>query len=250
VAAHLEPEILVVDEVLAVGDAEFQKKCLGKMGNVAKEGRTVLFVSHNMQAIRQLCERAVLFQAGELVFNGEASTVVERYLGEAVRNDEKENLEEIIGNLPADPAFRLEGIRLTQNGHPTGPCVESGKPLELEIRYSVLERTTGLRVYFDLCDDLETLLFRSFNDEDGNGIPVAEPGRYLSRVVIPANFLGPVKYEIRVRSTIFNVRSCLPPLGVRLPLSVTLTGKYNRAYLSDTFRGKFALALTWVNNKI
>jgi len=178
VAAHLEPEILVVDEVLAVGDAGFQKKCLGKMGDVAKEGRTVLFVSHNMQAIRQLCEQALLFQAGELVFHDEAPMVVEGYLREATRNDETEDLEEIIRTLPTDRAFRLEGIKLTQNGHPTGPCVESGMPLELEIRYSVLERTTGLRVYFDLCDDLDTLLFRSFNDEDGNGIPVSEPGHY------------------------------------------------------------------------
>lgn len=81
VAAHLEPEILLVDEVLAVGDAAFQKKCLGKMGEVAKEGRTVLFVSHNMAAIRQLCHTATLISGGQLVLGGDAREVAARYEG-------------------------------------------------------------------------------------------------------------------------------------------------------------------------
>ncbi|MBD2452907.1 ATP-binding cassette domain-containing protein [Nostoc sp. FACHB-87] len=80
VAAHLEPEILVVDEVLAVGDVEFQKKCLGKMQDVAQGGRTVLFVSHNMAAVRQLCNSALLMKNGSLVFEGSAELVVNHYL--------------------------------------------------------------------------------------------------------------------------------------------------------------------------
>lgn len=80
VAAHLEPEILVVDEVLAVGDAGFQKKCLGKMGEVAKEGRTVLFVSHNMAAVQQLCSRALLLDKGSLIKEGEVAEVIGHYL--------------------------------------------------------------------------------------------------------------------------------------------------------------------------
>ncbi len=80
VAAHLEPEILLVDEVLAVGDAAFQKKCLGKMGDVAKEGRTVLFVSHNMPMIRVLCERAILINQGTLVIDGHTSQTIQKYL--------------------------------------------------------------------------------------------------------------------------------------------------------------------------
>ena len=80
VAAHLEPEILIVDEVLAVGDAEFQKKCLGKMEDAGRAGRTVLFVSHNMQAVRQLCTRGFVLSGGCGVFEGSASEAVERYL--------------------------------------------------------------------------------------------------------------------------------------------------------------------------
>ncbi len=86
VAAHLEPEILVVDEVLAVGDAEFQKKCLGKMGEVAGAGRTVLFVSHNMAAIRALCEASILLQAGTLVSRGSTSAVLESYMASIKAN--------------------------------------------------------------------------------------------------------------------------------------------------------------------
>jgi lipopolysaccharide transport system ATP-binding protein len=83
VAAHLEPEIMVVDEVLAVGDAAFQKKCLGKMGEVASEGRTVLFVSHNMGAIQQLCARAMLIRSGSLLMEGRTDQVVRHYLSDA-----------------------------------------------------------------------------------------------------------------------------------------------------------------------
>jgi len=91
VAAHLEPEILLVDEVLAVGDAAFQKKCLGKMGDVAKEGRTVLFVSHNMGAIQKLCPRSILLEEGRLSLNGESTEVIRQYLGGARRADGRLN---------------------------------------------------------------------------------------------------------------------------------------------------------------
>jgi lipopolysaccharide transport system ATP-binding protein len=83
VAAHLEPEILIVDEVLAVGDAEFQKKCLGKMKDVSSQGRTVIFVSHNMSAVKSLCNRAIVLEKGEVVYMGETDQAVSKYLGSA-----------------------------------------------------------------------------------------------------------------------------------------------------------------------
>ena len=87
VAAHLEPEILIVDEVLAVGDASFQRKCLGKMGNVAKEGRTVLFVSHNMAAVQNLCKYGIVLSAGEVIFRGSAVDASEHYLTSVAKRD-------------------------------------------------------------------------------------------------------------------------------------------------------------------
>jgi len=102
VAAHLEPEILLVDEVLAVGDAAFQKKCLGKMGDVAKEGRTVLFVSHNMSAIQRLCTRSLLFSDGNLILDDETQSVIQKYLCA----EEKKHLED----NPLEILPRVKGL--------------------------------------------------------------------------------------------------------------------------------------------
>src|SRR6202035_3130917 len=88
VAAHLEPDILIVDEVLAVGDAEFQKRCLGRMSQVAQEGRTVLFVRHNMQAIRRLCRTGILLEHGKMVAEGDGEAVIRSYLASVGRIDE------------------------------------------------------------------------------------------------------------------------------------------------------------------
>jgi lipopolysaccharide transport system ATP-binding protein len=246
VAAHLDPEILVVDEVLAVGDAQFQKKCLGKIGEVSKnEGRTVIFVSHNMQAIRTLCRRAQLLNNGRIVADGAADTIADLYLKEIPTAQGVEELHKVIQALPQDTTFKLENITLMQNGYAVYSDMANGSPLDIEIAYSVLEQATGLRVYFDLCDLEGALLFRSFNDEQEEGIPIVKPGAYLSRAQIPANLLGPMQYVLRIQAGIFNVRNCLPLDAVGITLDVKNTGSYNRAYLADTFRGKLAPIIPW-----
>jgi lipopolysaccharide transport system ATP-binding protein len=107
VAAHLDPEILIVDEVLAVGDAAFQKKCLGKMGEVAGEGRTVLFVSHNMAAVRALCGRALLLAGGRMIEDGDPAAVVGRYLSLQMPAGERGDLRDHPGRVPGStPVFR------------------------------------------------------------------------------------------------------------------------------------------------
>ncbi len=114
VAAHLEPEILLVDEVLAVGDAEFQKKCLGKMGDVAREGRTVLFVSHNMTAIRSLCPRSVLIQAGRVAAVDATDEVVRSYLvvGQRAASSAAGDLSAHPGRVPgSEPVLRTVTVR-------------------------------------------------------------------------------------------------------------------------------------------
>jgi lipopolysaccharide transport system ATP-binding protein len=249
VAAHLEPEILIVDEVLAVGDAAFQKKCLRKMGDVAGHGRTVIFVSHNMQAIRQLCSRALWLRSGSLIADGPATEVTNEYLRGGFRAESVADIGSIIQQLPPDPAFRLKNITLTQEGQPVEERVLNGQPLEIKISYEVLERTTGMRVFFDLCDSEGMLLFRSFHDEDGEGIPTLERGEYASRAVIPADILAPIGYELRVHAGIYNVRMCTPSEGVCLPLEVQATGRTNRAYVSDTVHGKLALSIPWTTKR-
>ncbi|MEW6323928.1 MAG: ABC transporter ATP-binding protein [Nitrospirota bacterium] len=247
VAAHLEPEILLVDEVLAVGDAAFQKKCLGKMGAVAKEGRTVLFVSHNMQAIRQLCKRGCWLGDGRVMADGPSDEVVNRYLKAEPKANGSGEIPRLIAQLPADPAFRLERIALLQAGQLVEQHVLNGHPLDVVIHYQVLQKTTGLRVFFDLYDGEETLLFRSFHDADEGKVPTMEPGRYVSKAVIPANFLAPTAYEIRILATVYNVRMCIPYPGICIPLHVDAVGGVNRAYMAagEPIRGKLAPMLSW-----
>ena len=246
VAAHLDPEILIVDEVLAVGDAQFQNKCLGKMDTAGQEGRTVLFVSHNMQAIKQLCPRSILLCAGRVEVDATSSTAIQSYIHGIQSAEAGKTIEELIEKLPADPAFKLTGINLSQDENLISTLVDSGKQIKLEIKYEIFHDIAGLRIYFDLFDDNGNLLFRSFHDEDHDYPKTVKRGNYSSIAIIPENFLGPVQYELRIRSGIYNVRSCLPEPGIRIPIKVELTGRYNRAYSGDTFRGKIAPVLDWV----
>ena len=133
VAAHLEPEILLVDEVLAVGDAAFQRKCLGKMGSVAREGRTVLFVSHNLVAVTSLCSRAVLLEGGRVVADGPAAEVVERYLHDAstIADRSLAEREDRSGNQ----ALKLTGFELRDGAQQPVPFVVAGKDATLAFRY-------------------------------------------------------------------------------------------------------------------
>jgi lipopolysaccharide transport system ATP-binding protein len=141
VAAHLEPEILIVDEVLAVGDVEFQKKCLGKMKQVTVEGRrTVLFVSHNLTAVRSLCDRVVWLDAGRVVQDGPVGPAVEAYLTSAHDGTESDyNLDECERHLSMGSTLRLR--RLLLNG---GTPIRHGHPLHLEIEYQSTRDCEGV----------------------------------------------------------------------------------------------------------
>jgi len=251
VSAHLEAEILLLDEVLAVGDNQFQEKCLGKMENLNKQGgKTVLFVSHNLPAIRQFCSRALLLNAGEISIDTDAPAAIDYYLEHSKQKQNYESdVDNIIMNLPPDSAFKLRKICLNQNNRGVKHIVENGKPLEIVIHYDVLEKTTGLRVFIELYDNQENLLFRSFHDEDNDAVPIIRPGAYISKVIIPDNWLAPTTYYLRIQSGIFNERRCLPESALCIPLTVEHTGGYNRAYLGDTIRGKFAFLLDWSTEK-
>jgi lipopolysaccharide transport system ATP-binding protein len=245
VAAHIEPEILIIDEVLAVGDVQFQKKCMTKMEQVGEQGRTVLFVSHNMQAIRQFCSRAILLEKGRLVADGPSEAVVTRYLETAssAAQDALGNIREVLAALPADPVLRLDNIQILQNGK-APDCLVNGEPVVLQIDYEVFRETCGLHIYFQLFDNEGTLLLESINNGDCEELPITAAGRYCSRVAIPADFLAPVKYEMQVWAGIANVRACLPK-PIQFSLNVVATGRVNRAYPGYQTPGKLAPWLPW-----
>ena len=164
VAAHLEPEILVVDEVLAVGDVQFQKKCLGKMKDVSKEGRTVLFVSHNMSAIESLCSRGIFLQSGQVNFDGTSEEAIKRYLEQAYNTDRKLLLEKR-QDRSGSGKIRASSLRfLTENGEVV-TSLQSGKNYYFEIGYfnNSGQTLNDIIVSLDIFDekDVRLLLFRN-----------------------------------------------------------------------------------------
>jgi len=249
VAAHLEPEILLIDEVLAVGDAEFQKKCLGKMDEVSKQGRTILFVSHNMVAIKQLCNKSMFLQNGKNAFFSNSQETINFYLKSNQKIKSSDFLEQMLRTMNHNKVFKFDNIKLWQNGNIVKQDIENGKPLEIQVSYEVFEKTTGLRIFFDLLDNLENILFRSFNDEANDGIPIVLPGKYVSKAIIPADLLAPLQYQIRIYSTIYNVKT-LNPDGITICINVERTGKSNKAYLMEPIRGKLAPAIPWQTKRI
>ena len=243
VAAHLEPEILLVDEVLAVGDAAFQKKCLGKMGDAAVSGRTILFVSHNMGAVRRLCNRALRLTSGAIEDIGMADAVVDRYILATSRVERQEDIREKIARLPIDPVFRLLNVSITQDGKtPVG--VLNGRVFQISIRYQVFEPTQGLRIYVNLCDENGDLLIESFDDELESSPRIKRPGEYLAVVEFPANLLVVREYSLSIHAMIHNDRSLLGN-GLPIALRVESTSSINSAYAPDPIRGKLLPSMRW-----
>ncbi len=246
VAAHLEPEILVVDEVLAVGDAQFQKKCLGKMQDVSNnEGRTVLFVSHNMQAINNLCTKGIYLKNGQLILQDKISRVTDNYMSHGETFKTKEELHTKIDKAPSDPDFELLDIEMFQNGDEVFSSVVNGKPLDVKIKYKLKNKLTGFRIFMDLCDDSGTVIFRSFHDEATDGMQALEPGNYTSAVTIPNDILSPITYDLRFLFGIHAIRMVQPMEGVTIRIHVEQTGNYNKAYNGQYTDGKICLSLPW-----
>src|SRR5271157_6222215 len=145
VAAHLEPEILVVDEVLAVGDAEFQRKCLGKMSDVAQQGRTVLFVSHNMSAVLRLTEEALVIEKGHVALRAPTAQAVDYYLSRGFSQEGKRSWDD--DEVPPDAApFRPLELRVCTQQKKISDAVRSMEPITIELEYVLDAPITGLRV--------------------------------------------------------------------------------------------------------
>jgi lipopolysaccharide transport system ATP-binding protein len=197
VAAYLEPEILLVDEVLAVGDAEFQKKCLGKMSNVAQGGRTVLFVSHNMGAIKNLCSKVILIDKGRLIEIGNASTIVDKYLtsGE-IRGGEIIYYE--TNQMHRDNKVRLLRVSVKNQYGAVSDSFPIDIPFYIEIEYELQKRLDNLRIGFRLINSDGTIVLTSNDtDPEGNGTS-RDPGIYTSKCTIPGNLLNCNQYYISV----------------------------------------------------
>jgi lipopolysaccharide transport system ATP-binding protein len=202
VAAHLEPEILIVDEVLAVGDAEFQKKCLGKMQDVASGGRTVLFVSHNMAAISKLCQKCILLNAGEVKRVGPTEEIIPHYL---TNNGQAEGIR-TWADTPKknqDPRFKIRALRIMgPDGINTGH-VDGGKPITIEVEYQILERLSQFRVGLRVFTSDGTLVFATADSVHPNFDPKPRAaGIYRTLCIIPENLLNETSYSLTIGADI------------------------------------------------
>ncbi|HEX8117326.1 MAG TPA: ABC transporter ATP-binding protein [Pyrinomonadaceae bacterium] len=203
VAAHLEPEILIIDEVLAVGDMAFQKKCLGKMGDVAHEGRTVIFVSHHMPSITRLCRRVLWLEGGRLLRVGAASEVVAAYLSGSRLAAGERVWEGAQDDAPGGKSIRLAAVRVKDDEGRVSPTVDAQHPFAIELEYHLLERLPPLRVGFTLSTGDGVDVFHSNDMADAAWVEQPRPpGRYVSRCSVPGNLLNAGPYTLRVSADI------------------------------------------------
>ncbi|WP_298258708.1 ABC transporter ATP-binding protein [Bradyrhizobium sp.] len=210
VAAHLEPEILIVDEVLAVGDYEFQRKCLGKMKDVRTEGRTVLFVSHNMTAVNNLCVRSILLEKGKIVADGLSADVTRTYLGmSSTRTQSHWQFAD-----PSDGrkrAYIREAFILdADNG--SREAYELTQDLQIGLRYRLPEPIRGLTVGLQILseENNETLISLTDSELDQSRLETREAGDYVAHIRVPARILNTGTYSLRVglsrgRQEVFHV---------------------------------------------
>ena len=194
VAAHLEPEVLIIDEVLAVGDAEFQRRCLGKMDEVAKSGRTVLFVSHNMNAVSDLCSRAILLKDGKMVANGNTDDIIGQYISIY-------NLDSVYtaGQSLKDRSG-VQKVYAEQTGSgENNNLIYYSRPFSIIIEYKVEEPIKNWYVAINIRTLREVKVFTTADfDTNPELLETREPGNYRSVVEIPKAWLSPGKYKVVV----------------------------------------------------
>jgi lipopolysaccharide transport system ATP-binding protein len=210
VAAHLEPEILLVDEVLAVGDASFQKKCLGKMEQVGAEGRTVLFVSHNMPAVLRLCDRAILLEQGSVTAEGPAPEIVRRYL----RSDAGTSAERVWADprtAPGDNCVRLKAVRVCRADGQVTETVDVREPVNVQIEYWNLDsrRRPSANIQVVNQDGIRLFVSADFNNREWRDRP-RSPGVVKSTCCIPGSFLAEGQIFVTACVSSFDVS---PPVG-------------------------------------
>ncbi len=243
VAAHLETEILLVDEVLAVGDIGFQNKCLGKMDDVSKSGRTILFVSHNMAVIRRLCSRVMHLQAGRVREIGPSAQVVENYL-KASEGDQVEQPEVTFDARPeADMVIRA--IRLVDVAGMPSNAIEKQSPVRVEIDYDVNRPVRSHRVTCGVFTTDGTCVMGTADaDCHVERMEIRQPGRYRTRFAIPARLLNAGRYVLSVGAGPYGRAFCdLHERVIAFTIHDTSTQK--QAWIRHQRRGVIDLELPW-----
>jgi len=190
VAAHLEPEILIIDEVLSVGDAEFQKKCLGKMEDVSKNGRTVLFVSHNLDAVRSLCSKAILLKTGQLDFNSDVHAVIDRYISNYKTNILRRDFD-AHDDAPGIPELKLLSAELISDS--TDGILTIDTELKLIFKFYSDKQFSDFNLSLVLWSVSGTCIFNSITS-----LCAISKGEHYSQLTIPGGLLTNGAYNIEL----------------------------------------------------
>ena len=210
VAAHLQPDILIVDEVLAVGDAQFQRKCLRKMDEVAQAGRTILFVSHTMNAISRLCAKALWLDGGRISRLGRADDVIREYMSDEVSHSPDREWA-YPGDAPGDDRVRLVKARVLQRKMVV-PIVDINAPIDIELEFLALREVHNLVLGLTFYDSTGLCLFQSTNWTPNH----LRPGRYRNAVTLPAYLLAECQVSVLIQLVFFDpaIRSAHVPAAL------------------------------------
>ena len=234
VAAHLEPEVLIVDEVLAVGDASFQKKCLNKMRDVSLSGRTVLFVSHDMSAITRICTRAIALNKGGIIAEGAASDVVSEYLS-ASWGLSSERVFDLGASMPCSEFVRLRKVRIVNEGGETSGTFDIRKKIGIESTYEVLQAGQILLPNYQVYNHGRVHIF-TVQDVSGDWKRREKDlGEYTSTAWIPGNLMSEGSFFVNVA-----VVTYVPSMTVHFNALETVSFSVVDPMTGDTARGDFA----------
>jgi lipopolysaccharide transport system ATP-binding protein len=208
VAAHLEPEILVVDEVLAVGDAEFQRKCLGKMSEVAREGRTVMFVSHDMSAILRLTEEAIVLDKGRIIYRAPTAEAVDYYMSSDFSEAGERRWDPDEVPASAHPFVPI-AIRVVNADGMKVNYFRSTETITIEVEYRLEKPIQGLRVGVYLMSVRGEYVFTSFDTDEPEKyekFSVRPPGHYVSRCTLPKDYLNDGRYALGMNASAYRIK--------------------------------------------
>ena len=236
VAAYLEPDVLIADEVLAVGDQQFQQKCLGRMKHVYEEGRTVIFVSHNMHAIRQLCGTGVYLKGGKMVIHGPVDEAINEYVGSLEMADD-------IYPVHA-PGLIIDSFDIEQRGSGSG-LINGAAPFEITVRFKLLEQLSHLRMGVFINNSLGDELFRTYFSDWDRSMEELAPGSYVARLVFPEKLLSPGSYGITIGANKQGNVDLL--VGHRLERSIIVSSPtdFNSGSPADPLQSRLILNRKW-----
>jgi len=204
VAAHLDPDILIVDEVLAVGDAEFQRKCIGRMDHVAKRGKTVIFVSHDMRAISNLCTRVLLMKDGRIIDSGAPSTVIEKYLSSEVPVDSKwSSVDSESRNKP----ISITSVEIAPRNTANSKIIKYADSFNIVVVYTITESIKNMVIFVRISDFYGNDIWAS-QDADGSSAKSStrSPGNFVSKCTVPACLMKPGRYNVHFGAMVPGVK--------------------------------------------